>query len=204
MKHRTPRVLSQQAQDIIADVYLVGSVQADPSLVLKDIARSVSITGRMLDGLADHYDAPGKGFARVVTIAGSMLWGIVEIAIPDSLLEKLSRNWYALLALSGLVIIALGLVTNTAGMASIGVELTFAVFVLRLIVAGIRRFMKTGDACERCIRTGLVVVAAVAVVGVTAYLVVFHSQGIAGGLRWLAQRFANLPNHIPKLLQPRP
>lgn len=33
MKHRTPRVLSQQAQDIIADVYLVGSVPADPPLV---------------------------------------------------------------------------------------------------------------------------------------------------------------------------
>ena len=204
MKYRTPRVLSQQAQDIIADVYLVGSVPADPPLVLKDLARSVSITGRMLDGLADHYDARGKGFARVVTIAGSMLWGIVEIAVPDSLLEKLSRNWYALLALSGVVIIALGLVTNTAGMASIGVELMFAVFVLRLFVAGLRQFMNTGDACQQCIRIGIVMVVAVVVVGVTAYLVVLHSQNIAAGLAWLTQRFANLSKHIPKLLQPKP
>src|ERR1700733_8802025 len=202
MKKRTPRVLTQPAQDIIADVYLVGSVPADPPLVLTDIARSVSIIGRMLDGLADRYGVQGKGFARVMTIAGSVLWGIVEIAVPDSFLSKLSRNWYALLALSGAVIIALGLVTNTAGMASIGVELMFAVFVLKLFVAGLRQFMNTGDACDECIRTGIVIVVAVAVVGVTAYLVVLHCQNIAGGLSWLSQRFTNLPKHIPKLFRP--
>jgi len=204
MKKRTPRVLTQPAQDIIADVYLVGSVPADPPLVLTDIARSVSIIGRMLDGLADRYAVQGKGFAQVVTIAGSVLWGIVEIAVPDSFLSKLSRNWYALLALSGAVIIALGLVTNTAGMASIGVELMFAVFVLKLFVAGLRQFMNTGDACDQCIRTGIVIVVAVAVVGVTAYLVVLHSQNIAGVLSWLSQRFTNLPKHIPKLFRPKP
>ena len=204
MKGRTPRVLSQAAQDVIADVYLVGSVPADPPLMLKDVARSVSIIGRMLDGLADHYGVHGKGLARVVTIAGSVLWGMVELAVPDSFWKKISRNWYALLALSGVVIIALGLVTNTAGMASIGVELIFAVFVLRLLVATLWQFMSTGDLCERCIRAGSVVVVSVAVVGVTAYLLVLHSQNIAGGLGWLAQRFANLPNHIPKRLQPKP
>jgi hypothetical protein len=198
-----PRVLSQQAQEIIANVYLVGSVPADPPLVMTDISRSVSIIGRMLDGLADRYSVPGKAFARAVTIAGSVLWGIVEIAVPDSFLSKLSRNWYALLALSGALIIALGQVTNTAGMSRIGVELVFAVFVLRLLVAGLRQFMNRGSVCERCIRAGIVVVVLVAVVGVMAYLVVLHSQNIAVGLEWLAKRFADLPNHIPKLLQPK-
>jgi hypothetical protein len=64
--------------------------------------------------------------------------------------------------------------------------------------------MNTGYACEQCIRTGIVIVVAVVVVGVTAYLVVLHSQNIAAGLAWLAQRFTNLPKHIPKLLQPKP
>ena len=41
--------------------------------------------------------------------------------------------------------------------------------------------MNTGDACEQCIRTGIAIVVAIAVVGVTAYLVVLHSQLIAGG-----------------------
>jgi hypothetical protein len=201
MKQRTPRVLTQAAQDIIANVYLAGSVPADPPLVLTDIARSVSIVGRMLDGLADHYGVQGKGFARVLTIAGSVLWGIVEISVPDSLLSMISRNWYKLLALSGVVIIVLGVLTNTAGMASIGVELMFAVFVLRLLVAGLRKFMNTGDACEQCIRTGIAIVMAIAVVGVTAYLVVLHSQLIAGGLNWLSLRFAHLPNS--KFLWPK-
>jgi hypothetical protein len=202
MKQRTPRVLSQAAQNVIADVYLVGSVPADPPLMLKDVARSVSIVGRMLDGLADRYGVRGKGLARVVTIAGSVLWGMVELAVPDSFWQKISRNWYALLALSGIVIIALGLMTNTAGMASIGVELIFAVFVLRLMVATLRQFMSTGDLCERCIRTGVLIVAALAVIGVTVYLVVLHSQGIADKLSCLAQFFANL--HKPKYMQPKP
>jgi hypothetical protein len=204
MKQRTPRVLSQAAREVIADVYLVGSVPADPPLVLKDVARSVSIVGRMLDGLVDRNSVQGKGLAWAVTIAGSVLWGMVELAVPDSFWQKISRNWYALLALSGVVIIALGLVTNTAGMASIGVELIFAVFVLRLLMATLRQFMSTGDLFERCIRTGVVIVAALAMIGVTAYLVVLHSQGIADKLSCLSQFFANLHKHLPKYLQPKP
>jgi hypothetical protein len=204
MKKRTPRVLTQPAQDIIADVYLVGSVPADPPLMLTDIARSVGIVGRMLDGLADRYGVQGKGFARVVTIAGSVLWGIVELAVPDSFWSKISRNWYGILALSGVVIIALGLVTNTAGMASVGVELIFAVFLLRLLVAWLRRYMNTGDPCQRCIQTGIVIVGAVVAVVLLAYLVVFHSQGIAWLLGRLSQGFAYLPRYLPKFLQPKP
>jgi hypothetical protein len=204
MKQRTPRVLSQAAQDVIAEVYLVGSVPADPPLMLKDVARSVSIIGRILDGLADRYGVQGKGLARVVTIAGSVLWGMVELAVPDSFWQKISRNWYALLALSGVVIIALGVVTNTAGMASIGVELIFAVFVLRLLVASLSQFMSTGGLCERCIRTGIVIVAALAVIVVTVYFVLLHSQGIADKLSYLSQFFAKLHKHLPNSLQPKP
>jgi hypothetical protein len=202
MKQRTPRVLSQAAKAVIADVYLVGSVPADPPLIMKDVARSVSIIGRMLDGLANRYGVQGKGLARVVTIAGSVLWGMVELAVPDSFWQKISRNWYTLLELTGGVIIALGLVTNTAGMASIGVELLFAVFVLQLMVAGLRRFICTGSVCEKCIRIGIVIVAVTTVVGVTGYLLLIHSSNIANGLGWLAQRFANLPKHVPKFLRP--
>jgi hypothetical protein len=198
-----PRVLDPEAQKIIADVYLVGSVPADPPLVLTDIARSVSIVGRMLDGLADHYGVENKGPARVLTIAGSVLWGMVELAVPDSLGSKISRNWYALIALSGVVIIALGLLTNTAGMASLGVELIFAVFVLRLMVAGLRQYMNQGSVCERCIRTGIVVVAGIAVVGVTGYLLVLNCQSIAWLLERMSHGFANLPNHLPKFLRPK-
>ena len=169
---------------------------ADPPLILKDVARSVSIVGRMLDGLADRYDAAGKGFARVMTIAGSMLWGMVEVAVPDSFWSKISRNWYALFVLSGVVIVALGLITNTAGMASIGVELIVAVFVLRLIVAALRQFMNTGSLCEKSIKTALVIGVTVAVAAVTTYLAVLHRQSIAAGLYWLAQRFANSPSHV--------
>src|SRR5580658_10388024 len=110
--NRTPRKLSAPARNIIADVYLVGSVPADPHGILQDISRSVSVIGRLLNGLADQYAKAGKNLASMITIAGSVLWGIVEISVPESALFYLSRNWIKLLAFLGALVIILGVLTN--------------------------------------------------------------------------------------------
>jgi len=194
------RKLSPDAEKIIADVYLVGSVDADPPLVLKDIARSVSIVGRMLDAMADRYSVPGKGLARMVTIAGSVLWGIVEIAVPGSLWSKLTRNWGGVLALTAVLMLLLGPLTKTTGMATVGVGLLLAVFVLKLLVAWLRRYMNTGDPCWTCMKKGIAIVAGLTVLALLlAGLVVLNSHVIAGKLMLLSQKVANLPRHFQTL-----
>jgi len=71
------------------------------------------------------------------------------------------------------------------------------------MVAGLRQYMNAGSVCERCIRAGIVSVVAVAVVGVTGYLLVLNSQNIAWLLGRLSQGFTNLPTHIPKVFRPK-
>ena len=119
---KTPRRLSDPARRIIADVYLVGSVDAEAQNILKDVSRSVSIVGRLLNGLAGEYAAANKGLAHMLTVAGSVLWGIVEISVPESALFYLARNWFKLAAALGALIVVLGVAMNIAGMPSVGID----------------------------------------------------------------------------------
>lgn len=196
-----PRQLSAQAQQIIKDVYLVGSVPADPHAVLEDISRSITIVGRLLEGLADRYSAPGKSVAHMFAVAGSILWGIVEISVPGSVLFYLSRNWFKLLAFLGFFILVLGVATNTKGMPSVGIELLVAAFVIRLLVSWFHSFMNTGDLGARRMKTVLVwAVGSFILIG-TLFLLLTNAQAIANGLqtvanlfRWLAAHFTGIPS----------
>ena len=115
---RVPRRLSVPAQKVIAEVYLVGSVPADPYVVLQDISRSVSIVGRLLNGLTDRYATPGKSAANVVTIAGSVLWAIVEISVPGRS-SSISRETGSSGCGCRCAHHCSGAVTNTSGMPSV-------------------------------------------------------------------------------------
>jgi hypothetical protein len=187
-----PRQLTEQAERIIKDVYLVGSVPADPRAVLEDISRSVTIVGRILEGLADRYAAPGKSVARMLAVTGSVLWGIVEVSVPDSVLSYLSRNWFKLLAFLGFFILVLGLVTHTKGMPSVGIELLVAAFLVRLLSSVFHGFMNTGNLGVRRWKKA---VASFVLICVLVLLLVY-AQPIANGLQYVANIFKWLAAHL--------
>ena len=200
---RAPRTLSPVAQKVIAEVYLVGSVPADPHVVLQDISRSVSIVGRLLKGLADGYATVGKSTANIVTIAGSVLWAIVEVSVPGSVLFYLSRNWFKLVGAVGMLIIVLGAVTNTSGMPSVGIDLLVVAFLGSILSSQLHRFMNTGDVDARRVKTILVaLVALFAIVG-TLYLLLAHAQSIANTLQWIAGGFKWVAEHFHAVSKPK-
>jgi hypothetical protein len=201
---RTSRKLSAAAQSVIADVYLVGSVPADPHGVLLDISRSVSIIGRLLNGLADRYAVAGKNLAGMITIAGSVLWGIVEISVPESALFYLSRNWIKLVAFLGVLIVVLGVLTNTKGMPAVGVDLVVGVYLTCVLSRIFHRFMNTGSVVVKRLKWALLLpLALLAIVG-SLYLLVAHAQDIAYTLQWVASGFAWIAKHVPFFLSPKP
>lgn len=187
--NRMPRTLSEAARGVIADVYLVGSIPADPHGVLQDLARGVSVVGRLLNGLADQYAVARKNIASMITIAGAVLWGIVEISVPESELFYLSRYWIKLIAFLGLLIIVLGAITNTKGMPSIGVDLIVGVYLVCVLSRQLHRFMNTGEwAVRRAKKVFVATGILLAVIG-TLYLLTTHAQAIASHLQALARFF---------------
>jgi hypothetical protein len=193
---RNPRSLSEAARGIIADAYLVGSAPADPHTVLQDISRGASIVGRLLNGVAERYAAAGKGFAQMVTTAGSVLWGIVEISVPDSVLFYLSRNWFKLAACLGALVIVLGVITNTKGMPSVGVDLLVGVFLVRILSSQLHRYMNTGDLGMRRVKRVLVATVALLAILGSLYLLLAFAQSIANGLQTIADGFKWVAKHL--------
>lgn len=189
---KTPRRLSDPARRIIADVYLVGSVDAEAQNILKDVSRSVSIVGRLLNGLAGEYAAANKGLAHMLTVAGSVLWGIVEISVPESALFYLARNWFKLAAALGALIVVLGVAMNIAGMPSVGIDFLVGVFIVYMLSGFFHRCMNSGSVRMRELkRTLFLILAPLALLG-ALYLLIVHAQDIAATLQHMAGFFTRV------------
>src|SRR5262249_44743693 len=73
--------------------------------LVRTLARSTQIVGRMLDQIAQGKTTPPVPAA--LTRAGQVLWGFVEIAVPRSPAELIGKYWvWVLYAMSVLIIIA--------------------------------------------------------------------------------------------------
>jgi Protein of unknown function (DUF3376) len=70
----------------------------DPKQTLRRVARSTRIVGGMLEGLAERHQVNKRSAAWVARL-GRLFWGIVEVAIPQSTLNLVTRHFLKLLLL---------------------------------------------------------------------------------------------------------
>jgi patatin-related protein len=78
----------------------------DPQAVLRLMSRSTQVVGKMFENLARDYQVSGKAMVWIVRL-GQFLWSLVEIAIPQSLMNLLFRHWVKLLYVVEVFFIAL-------------------------------------------------------------------------------------------------
>ena len=132
---------------------------------LKYISRSTNITGNMLSGLADKYQSdPGKRAGSWVARLGTVFWGMVAAAVPQSLANLLVRHWLGLIYLLSFVTIVLGIVLpgtpiKEVGWASLGIAAAFnlVLFLFGDFIAGRRGWIRALG--------GLVVIVLAALIG---------------------------------------
>ena len=68
----------------------------DPKLMLRSIARSTQVIGKMFEDIANQHQLEGKRLAWIARL-GQFFWGLVEVAVPGSLFNRLFRHWLKLL-----------------------------------------------------------------------------------------------------------
>jgi patatin-related protein len=102
----------------------------DPKTTLRSAARATTVTGKMLEGLADDYRSAAKPAAAWVTRIGLVFWGLVEVAVPRSFASLLFRYWLQLLYLSSVITFLGGWVFSAQAAQRFGV----AAFALTLLV----------------------------------------------------------------------
>jgi patatin-related protein len=64
----------------------------DPKLMLRSMARSTQVIGKMFEDMANQRGLEGKRLAWIARL-GQLFWGLVEVAVPNSLMNLFFRHW---------------------------------------------------------------------------------------------------------------
>jgi hypothetical protein len=182
------RTLNPIATKILRDVYQSAAQPLKPHRTLTDIARSVAIVGDLLGELSDQYFRAGKKYASVLATSGRVLWGIVELSVPQSIGSLLMRHWLRVLTALAVLMIVLGAILNVGSMAPFGWKLLAVILAVAILRTILRYFMITAKWPVKMIAGVIVAVA----VGALIYLVVEYGDPVGHGLIWLS----HLPEHL--------
>jgi patatin-related protein len=130
--------------------------QLDPEDALRLISRTTTITGKMLEGLAQGYrSVPGKRIAAWITRLGATFWNMIAVAVPQSFGNLFFRHWLGLLYLFAFLTILVGVFINErvkiAGWEALGI-----VIALHVLVAGLGSYISGRKTFGRAIFIGIV------------------------------------------------
>ena len=131
--------------------------QLDPEDAVRLISRSTTITGKMLEGLADSHDSDrGKRAAAWMARLGATFWNVISVAVPQSLGNLFFRHWLGLLYLFAFLTLFVGIFVNER-MKVAGWETLGLVIALHVVVSGLGNFMAGGKRSLRAVKAAVVV-----------------------------------------------
>ncbi len=70
--------------------------ELEPKLMLRSLARSTQVIGKMFEDMADQHQLEGKRLAWIARM-GQFFWGLVEVAVPGSTMNLLFLHWLKIL-----------------------------------------------------------------------------------------------------------
>lgn len=109
----------------------------DPKLMLRSIARSTQVIGKMFEDMANQRQMEGKRLAWIARF-GQFFWGLVEVAIPGSLMNLFFHHWLKVVYGFEVFLIVTSILLNAdpaitkLGWTTLGLTVTLNVVVLLL------------------------------------------------------------------------
>jgi patatin-related protein len=122
----------------------------DPKLMLRSISRSTQVIGNMFEDMATQQGFEGKRLAWIARM-GQLFWGLVEVAVPNSLLHLFFRHWLkviyvfeALLLVASILLGADPAVKKFAWtLLALTLTLTVVVFIVGDYIRGRKKWLRT-------------------------------------------------------------
>jgi patatin-related protein len=184
----------EQLLDFMQKGYRINT-RLDPETLLKSISRSTQIIGGIFEDLADRNNLDGRSLSWIAKL-GQIFWGLVQVAIPNSLLNKLATHWLYILYLFEILTILGGTLLSRSEVSGFGwtaLGITAALHIVTLILNEMMRGMtivkRTITKLAIVLVGGLTVVGALKVLGLLGYTVgdppATPLSWMGKGLRWL-------------------
>ena len=162
----------------------------DAKMMLRAMSRSTQVIGHVFEDIANQNALDGKSLAWIARL-GQAFWGLVEVAVPGSILNLLTMHWLKVLYVFELLLIVLGFLFSappalqTFGLKlfAITVAINVAVLLLRDKMRGKRGWLKA------LLIVAIALVVLLAAIGAADLLGFGLSQKITGWRDVLAQLF---------------
>lgn len=91
----------------------------DPTAVLQTISRSTQTIGGIFEDLANKNGLDGRSLSWIARL-GQFFWGLVQVAVPNSILNKLVTHWLYVLYLFEVFLIVGGLLLSRPNVQNFG------------------------------------------------------------------------------------
>jgi hypothetical protein len=134
--------MSPKAIQIIRRTVDGARKEPDPATAARTVARSVRITGEMLEEMAEITTVLQQASAWVYW-TGNLAWGIVEVAVPGSFWRIFLHHWTRLLFALGVFLTAIGFLPWAAGVQSIGIALLAITCVVEALTLSLNYWMRS-------------------------------------------------------------
>lgn len=115
--------------------------QLDPKPMLRAISRSTQIIGKVFEDVANKNNLDGKSLAWIARL-GQFFWGMVEVAVPNSILNILWNHWLSVVYTFEIVVILAGIVLSSPGAQRFGWTAFGITAVLNLMVLVLKDLMR--------------------------------------------------------------
>lgn len=131
----TPAVAAPRPRaEIVADVRrLTAAADLPPERTLRLLARSTAIVRRLVGGVAEE-----RSLQKSIILAWALrfllvVWGVVEMAVPRSLVQLLARHWLNLIMLSGVLLAIVGPLFGRSDELYVGLAVVVGAILLRAL-----------------------------------------------------------------------
>ena len=120
----------------------------DPKPMLRAISRSTQIIGRVFEDVANKNNLDGKSLAWIARL-GQFFWGMVEVAVPNSILNMLWNHWLSVVYTFEVVVILAGIVLSSPGAQQFGWTAFGITAILNLMVLVLKDLIRGRHAVVR-------------------------------------------------------
>ena len=182
----------------ITDGYEVNR-QLDAKMMLRAMSRSTQVIGHVFENIANQNSLDGKSLAWIARL-GQMFWGLVEVAVPGSILNLLMMHWLKVLYVLEVVLLVLCfLFSAPAAMQTFALKVFAVTVVINLAVLLLRDKMRGKHGwLKGLLYAGVGLVVLLALIGAADLLGFGLSQRIIG---WF-QPVNNAAHAVKEWLRP--
>jgi hypothetical protein len=113
----------------------------DSKMMLRAISRSTTVIGNVFEDIANQNSLDGKSLAWIARM-GQIFWGLVEVAVPGSILNLLVFHWLRVLYVFELLLIILAFLFSSPDFLTFGLKLFAVTAVVNLAVLLLRDRMR--------------------------------------------------------------